>query len=217
MTDSSKPTAQSKSQSFTLTVATANAACGTGNESILHGQYAFSLRGYNNTTSGDFLAAIGSFTADGKGHITAGTVDSNSLGVGVKSGSVTAAGSSYAVGSDNRGCATIVTPFYTFRIRLIRRRPHPDHRQAVRSRNGSPARRHTSPWASSCSSQSVAAKLPAGSWVLQQSGTWYDGSPCPPMCRTGIISMSKADGNSTFTDGEYDSSILGTLRVPSLA
>ena len=213
VTDSSKPTAQSKSQSFTLTVATANAACGTGNESILHGQYAFSLRGYNNTTSGDFLGAIGSFTADGNGHITGGTVDSNSLGMGVKSGSVTAAGSSYAVGSDNRGCATIVTPFYTFRIRLA----------LADTTSGPSAGGAIEEWEPGPTpyiavgklllQQSIPAKLPAGSWVYQQSGTWYNGTYCPPMCRTGVVGVSQADGNGNFTDGEYDSSILGTVST----
>jgi predicted secreted protein len=211
VTDSGTPTPQNKSQSFTLTVATANAACGTGNESMLHGQYAFSLRGYNNTTSGDFLAAIGSFTADGNGHITAGTVDSNSLGMGVKSGSVTAAGSSYTVGSDNRGCATIVTPFYTFRIRfsLADTTSGPSAGGAIEEWEPGPT-----PYIAVGKlllQKSIPAKLPAGSWVFQQSGTWYNGTYCPPMCRTGVVGVFKADGNGNFTDGEYDSSILGTV------
>ena len=212
VTDSAKPTAQSKSQAFALTVATASAACGTGNESILHGQYAFSLRGYTAVNaSGAFLAAIGSFTADGNGHITAGMVDANSLNGGVQSGAVTASGSSYSVGSDNRGCATIVTPFRTFTVRF----------SLADSTSGPSAGGGLEEWDPSPTAfiavgklllqKSIPAKLPAGSWVYQQSGTWYNGTYCPPMCRTGVVGVSKADGNGNFTDGEYDSSILGTV------
>jgi hypothetical protein len=214
VTDSSKPTAQSKSQSFTLTVATANTACGTGNESILHGQYAFSLRGYNvPNSSGAFLAAIGSFTADGSGHITAGMADANSLNGGVQSASITASGSSYSVGSDNRGCATIVTPFYTFTIRfaLADTTSGPSAGGAIEEWEPGPT-----PYIAVGKlllQKSIPAKLPAGSWVYQQSGTWYNGVYCPPMCRTGVVGVSKADGNGNFTDGEYDSSILGTVST----
>jgi len=213
VTDSGTPTPQTKSQSFTLTVAAVSAACGTGNESMLHGQYAFSLRGYNNTTSGDFLAAIGSLTADGNGHITAGKVDSNSLAAGVKSGSITAAGSSYSVGSDNRGCATIVTSFYTSTIRfsLAHATSGPSAGGAIEEWEPGPT-----PYIAVGKlllQKSIPAKLPAGDWVYQQSGTWYNGTYCPPMCRTGVVGVSKADGNGAFTDGEYDSSILGTVST----
>ena len=89
-------------------------ACGTGNESILSGQYAFSLSGYNAT---GYLAEVGSFTADGTGHITAGEVDSNGA-LGVQQAGITTNASSYSVGSDNRGCATIATSFGTFTTRF---------------------------------------------------------------------------------------------------
>ena len=69
------------------------AACGagTGNESLLKGQYAFLLEG----------SAAGSFTADGTGKVTGGEEDL--LGPG-GSGSIDAATSLYAVGPDHRGC-----------------------------------------------------------------------------------------------------------------
>jgi hypothetical protein len=214
VTDSGKPTAQSKSQSYTLTVATANAACGTGHESMMHGQYAFSLRGYTAANaSGAFLAAIGSFTADGNGHITAGKVDANSLAGGVQSGSITASGSSYSVGSDNRGCATIVSPFRTFTVRfsLADATSGPSAGGALEEWDPSPA-----PYIAVGKlllQKNIPAKLPAGSWVFQQSGTWYNGTYCPPMCRTGVVGVVQADGNGNFTDGEYDSSILGTVST----
>ena len=103
-----------KSASLSVTITAAAACTSSGNESILSGQYAFSLSGFNAT---GFLAAVGSFTADGTGKITAGEVDSNGA-LGVQQADITTSASSYSVGSDDRGCATIVTPFYTFTTRF---------------------------------------------------------------------------------------------------
>jgi hypothetical protein len=68
----------------------------------LNGPYAFSYTG--NDASG-FLAAAGSFVADGKGHITNGVEDFNSLLTGLDKG--VAISGTYSVGSDGRGTATI--------------------------------------------------------------------------------------------------------------
>ena len=74
------------------------------------GQYAFNLRGYNGE---GFLAVVGSFTADGNGNITAGEADTNGV-LGALNGNLITSASSYSVGPDNRGCATLATPFGTF-------------------------------------------------------------------------------------------------------
>ena len=109
-------------QSLFLTINSAAAACSsTGHESALTGQYAFSLSGFNET---GFLTAVGAFIADGTGKITAGEVDTNGV-LGAQTGSIlptttssTVASSSYSVGPDNRGCATIATSFGTFTTRF---------------------------------------------------------------------------------------------------
>ncbi len=202
VTDSSKPTAQSKSQSFTLTIASAS-ACGTGNESILKGQYAFSLSGYS--PSG-FLAAIGSFTADGKGHITAGTVDSNG-NLGVKTGSVTASGSSYSVGSDNRGCATIATPFYTFITRFALATP------SANVTGGGVIEEWESGQAPYIAAgqillqKSIPAALPSGTWVYEQTGIFGTNQ-----YRTASVGTLTVSGGS-FTKGEYDSNVAGVHKT----
>jgi hypothetical protein len=103
----------SKSKTANVTVAVPS-TCGSGNDAVLSGQYAFSLSGFNET---GFEAELGSFTADGSGHITAGEVDSNGA-LGNQHADITTSTSSYTVGTDNRGCATIVTPFYTFKTRF---------------------------------------------------------------------------------------------------
>lgn len=77
-------------------------SCGTGNESVLNGQYAFLLQGGG--AGQGYAALIGSFTADGAGNITGGTLDSNRTTGPVTGVSVLSTGSSYSIGPDNRGC-----------------------------------------------------------------------------------------------------------------
>jgi hypothetical protein len=113
VTDLSTPTPQTATQSLTLTINPATPACNSsGNEAVLNGQYAFSLSGFNGS---GFLSVVGSFTADSIGNITAGEADTNGV-LGAQAGSIitTNSASSYHVGSDNRGCATLATPFGTF-------------------------------------------------------------------------------------------------------
>jgi hypothetical protein len=116
VTDSTLPTHKTASQPLSITINPAVLACtDSGSESLLSGQYAFSLSGY---TSAGYLAVVGSFTADGTGKITAGEVDSNGA-LGVQSAvSIDTTKSSYSVGSNNLGCATIATTFGTFNTRL---------------------------------------------------------------------------------------------------
>jgi hypothetical protein len=115
VTDSSSTPQTAGPQSLSITINPAAAACtSSGSESILSGQYAFSLSGYNGT---GFLAVAGAFTADGTGKITAGEADTNGV-LGVQTSAIDPSASSYSVGSDNRGCATIVTSFGTFTTRF---------------------------------------------------------------------------------------------------
>jgi Bacterial Ig-like domain (group 2) len=101
------------SPAFVLTV-TAVSACGSGSEGLLSGQYAIQLLGFDNGKP----AAIGAiFDADGKGDIAklVGIMDINSAGSSLGPTpnlnlSIESANSSYSVGSDQRGCLTIVIP-----------------------------------------------------------------------------------------------------------
>ncbi len=114
VTDNSVPP-QTASQNLSITVNAGAATCtSTGNNTVLLGQYAFSLRGYN---AAGFVAVVGSFTADGSGNITAGEADTNGV-LGAQTGNLILGASSYSVGSDNRGCATFATPFGTFYTRF---------------------------------------------------------------------------------------------------
>ena len=198
VTDSSSP-AQSKTAALSITIVAPSAACGTGNEKVLKGQYAFRLVGFN---SSGFQATIGSFTADGAGHITAGMVDSNGVSPGVNSGSVTATGSSYSVGSDGRGCATIETPFYTYTTRF-----------ALAPTSGAAAAGSVEEWESGSTPyiasgqillQSVPSVLPSGTYVLQESGI-YDVTH--QYWAGGVGAGSGSAGQ--FASGEYDLNVEG--------
>jgi hypothetical protein len=112
--DTSSPQ-QTSTQPLSITINPAPAACtNAGNNSVLVGQYAFTLRGFNEA---GYLAVVGSFTADGSGNVTAGEADTNGV-LGAINGNLITSGSSYSVGPDNRGCATLATPFGTFNTRF---------------------------------------------------------------------------------------------------
>ena len=78
------------------------------NNSKLTGQYAFSFTGYD--SNGAYLA-VGSFTADGSGHLTAGEEDVNNFNGPSTTLSI---GGTYQVNSDNRGTLTIASPLGAF-------------------------------------------------------------------------------------------------------
>ena len=115
LADSSTPAATT-TQMLTLTV-TSTAMCGSGSESLLKGQYALSMAGFDGSGP---VGMLGSFTADGTGKITAGVEDINSSGPnGVQSNlPITTASSSYAIGSDNKGCLTLVAGGVTRNFRF---------------------------------------------------------------------------------------------------
>jgi|GEM_PF-1610993 len=98
-------TTKSASATATLTNPSGNIACstGSGGESLLKGQYAFLLYGFDKALPTNFVG--GSFTADGTGKITGGEEDiataNSNLGSDVN---INPSGSSYAVGPDHRGC-----------------------------------------------------------------------------------------------------------------
>lgn len=91
------------------------AACGGGGSTVtppppvgnfsnasLNGQYAFSMSGVD-LNSGAFTARVGSFAADGQGHITAGLEDVLDLGSGSPASQVTFSNGTYQIQANGRG------------------------------------------------------------------------------------------------------------------
>jgi hypothetical protein len=197
VTDSSTP---KQTQSEKLSIAVTAKACGTGNETILTGQYAFSLSGFNAT---GYLALVGSFTADGTGKITAGEADTNGA-LGVQQANITTSASSYSVGPDNRGCATIATSFGTFTTRFA----------LGTFLSGKATEGRMIEWEPPTSSAFIAAGHIlqqtassfsgglSGSYAFEQSGQDHAG-------RIGIVGVMPASGGS-LTNGEADQNEAGT-------
>ena len=114
--DSSTPTANTATASLSITVSAAAVCTSGGSESLLNGQYAFVLKGFDaGTATGETSpqpALIGGvLTFNGTGTITSGTIDINGNSTaGVQTNTVTSG--SYGVGSnvgDHRGCMVITT------------------------------------------------------------------------------------------------------------
>lgn len=95
----------SKSASATLTIEPLN--CSAGNETALKGQYAFEMAGANPNFLGMAITQVGSFTADGTGKITTGEEDG--AAPPASTFTIQANGSSYTLGTDDRGCLTLLT------------------------------------------------------------------------------------------------------------
>jgi len=125
-TDSSSAGAQSAVQNLSITInSTAPPpvmSCGSGHESLLNGQYAFTMQGFD---ANGAVTLGGMFDADGAGHIAraVGVEDINSS-TGVQTNvAINSASSSYSVGGDNRGCMAIATSagtsIYRFALGVI--------------------------------------------------------------------------------------------------
>lgn len=192
VTDSSTPPVTvTTTQPLSVTITTAAAACGSGNESALNGQYAFSLSGFY---SAGFQAYIGSFTADGKGNLSAGAIDGNGVGTGPQSGTISA--SSYTIGSDYRGCVIINTTIGNFTTHF-----------ALENNGAVATEGALEEWepggtvyiaSGQILKQSVSSTLPNGVWVYEQVGS-YGGA------RMGVVGTITAIGSGKFQGGEYDS------------
>jgi hypothetical protein len=111
----SEATPMTAKMTFSLTINAVSACVTGGSESLLNGQYAFVLKGFDDGTGGGasaqpfLVGGVLTFNGtDNNGLITAGTVDINGNSTsGLQTNAVTSG--SYGVGSDHRGCMVITT------------------------------------------------------------------------------------------------------------
>jgi hypothetical protein len=98
-------------QTFSLTIS------GPQNLGGLSGNYAFFFSG--NSSTGSAVTTAGTFTADGKGNITTGEQDTNSISAATETNTPSLTGT-YTLGSDGRGTITFTNapgnPTYAFSI-----------------------------------------------------------------------------------------------------
>jgi len=194
-------------QALSITI-NATAACSdSGSESLLTGQYAFILGGYSES---GFLAAVGSFTADGTGKITAGVLDSNGTIV-QSAASIDPTQSFYSVGSNHLGCATIVTSAGTFTTRL----------SVGGITSGVATGGRMVEWDSATNvnyltatgqiwQQSIPTNVPSGNFVYEFTGVYGTSQ-----YRAGVVGMSTIEAGTSggkVTYGEYDINVEGEIN-----
>ena len=174
--------------------------CGSGNESVLNGQYAFLAQG--GAAGQGYAAIIGSFTADGTGHITGGLLDVNRTAAPVIGLSIPSAGSSYSIGSDNRGCLTLANSsgsISTFRIAVgdLDGSKHATQGQMTRFDDNSGAGQRVQ---GSLMKQdpTAFANLVVGNYVFGYQGVQSAGA------RFAVIGLYHADGAGNLTNFDTD-------------
>jgi large repetitive protein len=102
----SETTPMTTQMTYSITINSVNAACGSGSESLLSGHYTFLLKGFTGTGAGTPTIIATGFTANGTGGITGGDEDINTYNSA--NHYTISSTSTYSVGSDHRGCMTIV-------------------------------------------------------------------------------------------------------------
>jgi uncharacterized repeat protein (TIGR01451 family) len=173
--------------------------CGKGNNAILNGQYAFLLQGGGE--SAGYAAFVGSFTADGNGNITGGVLDVNRTTGAVTDTAIASAGSSYSIGSDNRGCLTLAFAtggFATYRISMgtLDGSNHATQGRMVRFDDDTGAGVHSQ---GAIMRQDSAAFVPiSGKYAFGYQGITSAGA------RLAIAGVQSADGAGNLTNFDVD-------------
>jgi len=91
-------------------------AAAADNDAALKGDYAFTFSGMSgNSTVASVFAAVGRFTADGSGHLTAGELDTNGVGTGAALTAQAFTGT-YTIGADNRGVMSLNLPGHAAKL-----------------------------------------------------------------------------------------------------
>jgi putative Ig domain-containing protein len=107
VSDSATPTANTATMGLSITVNAAPTCVAGGSESLLNGQYAFVLKGFDSAGNPAIIGGVLTFNGtNNSGLITAGTIDINQNS-GFTTNAVTSG--SYGVTSDHRGCMVITT------------------------------------------------------------------------------------------------------------
>ena len=116
----SETTPMTANANLSITVSAMGVNCASGTESVLKGQYAFLLQGFDGSGP---VAIAGLFSADGTGKVAllAGVLDINRTAGPQTNVAIISANSSYQVGLSNggyRGCLTIATSSATYKFAL---------------------------------------------------------------------------------------------------
>jgi hypothetical protein len=202
----SEVTALTATQPLSLTTGAAAAA----NDSELSGHYAFLFGGFDDVT-GSQIAVAGSFTADGKGKITAGVEDEN--GPGGPALNVPFTGT-FNIASDHRGAFTLITAGGSKTYALVLNSISGGVSQKARfaefdDTTGTTGQRGSGILRAQDTSAFSVAKI-TGPYAFGLAGQDSTGN------REALAGSFSADGTGAITIGVEDQSIAGTATNPSL-
>jgi hypothetical protein len=177
---------------------------GNFSDASLNGQYAFSMSGVDLT--GAYIARVGSFTADGTGHITGGLEDVLSLGSGQPAAEVSFGGGNYQIQANGRGLIVLqVAGGGGLQLSLAMQNASAGY-LAQTDLNAT----SSGTFNLQNSSNFNAAAL-AGPYVFDFSGVSFAGTGVAPI---SLIGQIKTDGNGAITGGVMDSND-GNVAAPS--
>lgn len=198
------------------------AACGGGGSSItpppptggfsdasLNGQYAFSMSGVD--LNGAYIARVGSFIADGAGHITGGLEDVLSMSSGQPAGEVSFSGGNYQIQANGRGLIVLqASGGGGLYLNLAMQSPSAGFLLQTADRNADLTATSSGTFNLQTSSGFSVAAL-ARPYVFDFSGVSFAGTSVAPISMIGQI---KTDGNGNITGGVMDSND-GNVAAPS--
>jgi hypothetical protein len=176
---------------------------GNFSDTSLNGQYAFSMSGVDLT--GAYIARVGSFTADGAGHITAGLEDVLSLGSGQPAAEVSFTGGNYQIQANGRGLIVLQAAGGGLQLSLAMQNTSAGYLVQTDLNATS-----SGTFNLQNSSNFNAAAL-ASPYVFDFSGVSFAGTSVAPV---SLIGQIKTDGNGTITGGVMDSND-GNVAAPS--
>ena len=168
---------------------------GNFSNASLSGQYAFSMSGVG-LSSGAFVARVGSFAADGQGHITAGVEDVLDLGSGSPAAVMTISSGTYQVQANGRGLITLnVTGGETLQLSASLQS---NNRGYLVQTDGLAS---TSGRLELQMPQQFSAGAINGKYVFSISGLSFAGATPAPI---SLVGQFGADGNGNVTGGTAD-------------
>ncbi|MGH9572627.1 MAG: hypothetical protein ACRD40_03735, partial [Candidatus Acidiferrales bacterium] len=190
--------------------------CGSGNESLLSGQYAMLVKGFDNgkgagETSPQPVLIGAELYIDGNGNIVAGNLDMNSHSApGVQESSVSG---KYQIGGDQRGCMTLTsnsgTQNYLISVSVVS--------SGIASTVHMVSSDATGPFTSGVALEqdttAFSANVINGNYVFEMSSPQGTASPDGGKeAMAGVITLANTDATSgTVTGGSFDLNDKGQL------
>jgi hypothetical protein len=203
-------------QQFTYSI-TVTLPCGSGSESLINGQYAMLVKGFDSGTgTGEtspqpaYIGAV--LYTDGAGHVVAGTLDMNLNGShGIAESSVAG---TYQIGSDHRGCMSLTTPSGTQNFRLSLAGINSGVASAIHMVDFDAAGPFTSGMMMLQDTTAFSETSVIGNYVFSVSSPQNSAASSGKQAAVGVVTLG---ANGTITGGELDVNNAGQLDTSGAA